>query len=249
MASSAGSIESSAARLKKGVAPLRAGQGYSFVLRRLHSLSGIIPIGAFLVEHFISNAEAMKGAQAYNDQVKFLTSLPFVHWMEWLFIFLPLLYHALYGIYIWYKGDSNVSEYPWSGNWLYTSQRWTGIIAFLYIAYHLYTMRFTGVYLMENPHAAFWKVQQEFMNPWAVAAYVIGIVAASWHFSYGIWLFAAKWGFTVGDRARRKFGIVCAGLAVILVAIGIFTIRGFLNTPPVAPPSALESPYDTSQVR
>ena len=82
-----------------------------------------------------------------------------------------------------------------------------------------------------------------------VAAYVIGIVAASWHFSYGMWLFAAKWGFTVGDRRAASSAIVCAGLAVILVAIGIFTIRGFLNTPPVAPPSALESPYDTSQVR
>ena len=249
MASSASPVESSNARIKKGVAPLRAGEGSSFVLRRLHSLSGIIPIGAFLIEHFISNSEAIKGPQAYNDQVKFLTGLPFVHTLEWLFIFLPLLYHALYGIYIWYRGDSNVKEYPWSGNWLYFAQRWTGIIAFIYIGYHLYTMRFSGVLLMENPNAAFWKVQQEFMNPWAVAAYVIGIVAASWHFSYGIWLFAAKWGFTVGDKARRKFGVVCAGLAVLLVAIGIFTIRGFLNTPLVPPPTQVESPYDSSQLR
>jgi succinate dehydrogenase / fumarate reductase cytochrome b subunit len=249
VASSASSIETSSTRIRKGVAPLRAGEGYSFVLRRLHSLSGIIPIGAFLLEHFISNAEATKGAQAYNDQVKFLTGLPFVHWMEWIFIFIPLLYHGLYGVYIWYRGDSNVGEYPWSGNWLYTAQRWTGIIAFIYIGYHVYTMRFSGVPLMENYHAAFWKVQQEFMNPWAVAAYVIGIVAASWHFSYGLWLFAAKWGFTVGDRARRKFGVVCAALAVILVAIGLVTIRGFINAPPVAAPTSTESPYDTSQLR
>ncbi len=249
MASSASSVETSGSRIRKGVAPLRAGQGYSFVLRRLHSLSGIVPIGAFLLEHFISNAEATKSPQAYNDQVKFLTGLPFVHWMEWLFIFLPLLYHALYGIYIWYRGDSNVSEYPWSGNWLYTSQRWTGIIAFVYIAYHLYTMRFTGVPLMENANAGFWKVQQEFQNPWAVAAYVIGITAASWHFAYGLWLFCAKWGITVGDKARRKFGVVCLGLGVVLVAIGLFTIRAFLNTPPVPAPTATESSFDTTQVR
>ena len=95
MASSASSIDTSSARIKPGVAPLRAGQGYSFVLRRLHSLSGIVPIGAFLIEHFISNSEATKGVQAYNDQVKFLTSLPFVHVLEWVFIFLPLLYHCL----------------------------------------------------------------------------------------------------------------------------------------------------------
>ncbi len=54
---------------------------------------------------------------------------------------------------------------------------------------------------------AFWKVQHEFQNPWTVAFYVIGIVAASWHFSYGVWLFAAKWGLTVGDGARQKFGV------------------------------------------
>ena len=64
--------------IPEGVPSLRAGEGNSFLLRRLHSLSGIIPIGAFLLEHFISNSEAMNGATAYNDQVKFLTGLPFV---------------------------------------------------------------------------------------------------------------------------------------------------------------------------
>jgi succinate dehydrogenase / fumarate reductase cytochrome b subunit len=247
VASSASSIETASPRVRKGVAPLRAGQGYSFVLRRLHSLSGVVPIGAFLVEHFISNSEATKGVVAYNEQVKFLTSLPFVHVLEWVFIFLPILYHALYGIYIWYRGESNVGEYPWTGNWLYTSQRWTGIIAFLYIVYHTYYMRFTGVHLMGGGYEnAFWKVQHEFQNPWAVAAYVIGIVAASWHFAYGLWLFAAKWGITIGDSARRKFGYVCAALGVALVVIGLWTINAFLRTPPVPGPVTSEGYQSTS---
>lgn len=232
MASSPSSVETSVTRIGKGVAPLRAGQGYSFVLRRLHSLSGIVPIGAFLIEHFISNSESANGVQAYNDQVKFLTSLPFVHVLEWVFIFIPLLYHALYGVWIWYRGDSNVSEYPWSGNWLYTSQRWTGIIAFAYILYHVIDMRFMGVHLMGGGYNnAFSKVWFDFQNPWMVAIYVIGIVAASWHFSYGVWLFAAKWGLTVGDKARRKFGFVCLGLAIALVGIGLWSVTGFVRTP------------------
>ena len=232
MASSASSVETSVTRIGKGVAPLRAGQGYSFVLRRLHSLSGIVPIGAFLIEHFISNSESANGVQAYNDQVKFLTSLPFVHVLEWVFIFIPLLYHALYGIWIWYRGDSNVSEYPWSGNWLYTSQRWTGIIAFAYILYHVIDMRFMGVHLMGGGYNnSFSKVWFDFQYPWTVAIYVIGIVAASWHFSYGVWLFAAKWGLTVGDRARRKFGFVCLGLAIALVGVGLWSVTGFVRTP------------------
>jgi len=250
VASSAGPVNKSSISVPHGVPALRAGQGNSFVLRRLHSLSGIIPIGAFLLEHFISNSEAMKGPAAYNGTVKFLTGLPFVAVLEWGFIFLPLLYHALYGFYIWYRGESNVGEYPWTGNWLYTAQRWTGIIAFVYIVYHLYTMRFTGVHLMAEGgyNSAFWKVQHELQNPWAIAAYVVGITAASWHFAYGVWLFAAKWGITVGEQARKKLGYVCLVLAIVLIAIGLGSIYGFVSHPPVQQPSPVES-VDSSQLR
>ena len=76
----------------KGVQPLRAGEGHSFLWRRLHSLSGIIPIGAFLVEHIISNFETWNGPLAYAQQVKFLNSLPLVRILEWAFIFIPLAF-------------------------------------------------------------------------------------------------------------------------------------------------------------
>ena len=123
-------------------------------------------------------------------------------------------------------------EYPWTGNWLYTSQRWTGIVAFIYIAYHVIDMRFTGVHLMGGGYQnAFSKVWFDFQSPWTIAFYVIGIVAASWHFAYGVWLFAAKWGLTTGDNARRKFGYVCTALALVLIGIGLWTITGFVRTP------------------
>lgn len=251
MASTANPMETTAPSVGPGVASLRAGQGNSFLLRRLHSLTGIVPIGAFLVEHFISNSEATKGAVAYNEQVRFLTGLPFVAVLEWVFIFLPILYHAFYGFYIWYRGESNVGEYPWTGNWLYTSQRWTGLIAFVYILYHTYYMRFTGVHLMNGGYNnGFWKVWNEFQNPWVVAAYVIGIIAASWHFSYGLWLFAAKWGITVGDRARKRFGYLCTGLAIILIAIGLWTIKAFLATPADQVPRPTASqPFESTLLR
>jgi succinate dehydrogenase / fumarate reductase cytochrome b subunit len=221
-----------APRIKAGVAPLRAGEGTSFLLRRLHSLSGVVPIGAFLLEHFISNAEAFKGPLAYGKQVQFLNSLPGVFLLELFFIWIPILYHGIYGVYIWYQGDTNVAEYPWSGNWLYTSQRWTGIIAFVYMIQHTYSLRFTGVHLPTHPMQSFAKVQTEFQNPWMIAFYAVGIIAASWHFSYGLWLFAAKWGITTGERARRGFGYICLLLALVLVSIGAVSMYGFLSTPP-----------------
>lgn len=217
--------------LQDGVAPLRAGEGYSFLLRRLHSLSGIIPVGLFLIEHFVSNAFATKGAAAYTKQVELLTSFPFVVGLELFGIWLPILYHSLYGFYIWYRGETNVGEYPWSGNWMYTSQRWTGAFAFFYMLYHTWHLRFTGTHLLTHPAAAFHKVQVEFQNPWIVAFYAVGIIAASWHFAYGLWLFSAKWGITTGDNARRRLGYVCVLIAAAFIGLGIVTMYSFLNAP------------------
>lgn len=225
--------------VRGGVAPLRAGQGYSFFLRRLHSLSGIVPIGAFLVEHFVSNAFATRGPAAYAKQVEFLSSFPFVVGLELFGIWLPILYHALYGFYIWYRGESNVAEYPWAGNWMYNAQRWTGAIAFFYMVWHTWHLRFTGIHLLSHPDAAFGKVQAEFQSPWAVAFYAVGILCASWHFAYGIWLFAAKWGITVGDKARRRFGYVCLAIGLLFVGVGVVTMYSFL-TAPVDPGSAMQ---------
>lgn len=223
-------------QIQTGVAPLRAGQGYSFLLRRLHSLSGIVPVGAFLFEHvLISNASAIGGPAAYARQVRFLASLPLVLALELLFIWIPIAFHGLYGIYIWYRGEGNVGEYPWTGNWMYTAQRWTGIVTFAYIIWHTWTMRFTGVDLHEFPGASFGKVQTELFSSGLLAFYVIGLIAASWHFAYGIWLFAAKWGITTGEAARRGFLKVCIAFFLVLSAVGIGSLYTFRYRYPQQP--------------
>jgi succinate dehydrogenase / fumarate reductase cytochrome b subunit len=216
-------------QLARGVEPLRAGQGHSFLLRKLHSLSGIVPIGAFLIEHILSNFEALKGPAAYAAQVKFLNSLPLVRVLEWGFIFIPLAYHALYGVYIALRGKSNVVYYPWAGNWMYMTQRWTGYIAFIYIIQHVIRQRFTGDDLPTHPGMAFHKVQVELSNPWMLAVYIIAMIAVCWHFSYGIWLFAAKWGITPGNKARQRFGYVCAAVGILLCALGLASLYAFVG--------------------
>ena len=217
--------------IQPGVAPLRAGQGYSFLLRRLHSLSGIVPVGLFLIEHFISNAFATRGPAAYTKQVELLSSFPFVVALELFGIWLPILYHGLYGFYIWYRGDGNLGAYPWTGNWMYSAQRWTGGVTFVYMLWHTWHLRFTGVHILAHPGAAFGKVQGEFQHPWAVAFYALGILCASWHFSYGLWLFAVKWGIVTGDRARRRFGYLALAIGLVFVGVGAATMYSFLNTP------------------
>jgi len=216
--------------LKRGVAPLRAGQGTSFFLRRLHSLTGIIPVGAFLFEHIlISNATAISGPEAYARQVSFLANLPLVFFLELFGIWLPILFHGLYGFYIWYRGDSNVGEYPWTGNWMYTLQRWTGGIAFVYIVWHTWTMRFTGVDLHDAAMQSFPKVQAEVHNPLLFAFYIVGLIAASWHFAYGIWLFSAKWGIVSGEKAQQRLLRLCMAFFLLMTVVGLASLYTFRN--------------------
>jgi succinate dehydrogenase / fumarate reductase cytochrome b subunit len=226
------SASSSAPVLAHGVAPLRAGQGISFFLRRLHSLTGIIPVGAFLFEHIlVSNASAIGGPAAYARQVTFLSNLPLVFFLELFGIWLPIAFHGLYGFYIWYRGEANTVSYPWTGNWMYTMQRWTGGIAFIYIVWHTYTMRFTGVDLHEVPMASFGKVQQEVFQTPFFLFYVVGLIAASWHFAYGIWLFCAKWGIVSGEKARRRFLTVCLAFFFVLAGVGLGSLAKFRSLP------------------
>jgi succinate dehydrogenase / fumarate reductase, cytochrome b subunit len=217
---------------RTGVAPLRAGQGVSFWLRRLHSLSGIVPVGAFLLEHILlSNATAIGGPTAYARQVRILASLPLVPVLELFGVWLPIAFHALYGFYIWYRGEMNIGDYPWTGNWMYTLQRWTGGIAFAYIIWHTYTMRFTGVDVHEYPGATFGKVQMEVFHTGLFLFYVVGLISASWHFAYGIWLFCAKWGIVSGEKARKRFLVACLAFFFVLSGVGLGSLTKFRSTP------------------
>jgi succinate dehydrogenase / fumarate reductase, cytochrome b subunit len=228
---------------QRGVQPLRADEGHSYFWRKLHSLSGIVPIGAFLIEHILSNFETWNGPVAYGKQVLFLNSLPLVRVLEWVFIFIPLAFHASYGVYIWLRGRSNVNVYPWAGNWGYYAQRITGLIALAYIIQHVWRQRFSGVDLPHNPGMAFHKVQVELHNPWMLAIYVIAMIATCWHFAYGIWLFAAKWGITPGNRARKRFGYVCAVVGTGLCIMGLASIYAVVWKYPTAPIDALPNQH------
>ena len=219
----------------RGVQPLRAGEGHEFLLRKLHSLSGIVPIGAFLIEHILSNFETWNGPLAYAQQVKFLNSLPLVRVLEWAFIFIPLAYHAGYGMFIWYRGRSNANVYPWAGNYAYVAQRVSGVIALAYIIQHIWRQRFSGINLPEHPGAAFAKVQHELSNPWMFAIYAIAMVATCWHFAYGGWLFCAKWGITPGVKARQKSGYAWGALGAVLCVMGFISMYAVVWKYPNAP--------------
>ena len=190
-----------------------------FWLRRLHSLSGVFPIGAFLLEHMFSNSFIVRGPEAYNDQIKFLSGLPYVIWLEIFLIYLPILYHAFYGFYVWFTGKNNLAWYPYPANWLYTLQRWTGLITFAYILYHAYHTR--GVNLLYGTEVSYARMQELMSHHGIFWFYILGLSAVMFHFANGLWGFLISWGITVGPKARKFSGSVCASVGIVLYAVGV----------------------------
>ncbi|HZT57949.1 MAG TPA: hypothetical protein VFA21_04905, partial [Pyrinomonadaceae bacterium] len=159
----------------------------TFVLRKLHQLTGIVPLGIFLLEHFYTNSKAMTGAADFDNAVKDLQSIPYILFVEIGGIFIPLIYHALYGMFMMREMRPNLAHYPYPRNWFYTIQRVTGIILFFFITFHVLNFRFglipglNDLSVADNPMRAFDIVSREFSSVVIFVVYLVGITATVWH--------------------------------------------------------------------
>ncbi|MCL6443248.1 MAG: succinate dehydrogenase cytochrome b558 subunit [Alicyclobacillus sp.] len=192
-----------------------------YLMRRLHTLAGVVPVGLFLLEHLFTNAMATGGAANFNNAVRVIQSIPLLHFVEFFFIFLPLVYHGVYGLYVAFTSGYNAGEYSWARNMLFVLQRITGVITFVFIIFHLWTTRFSG-----NP-PTFDTVHRLMMQPAYLWFMIIGVVAATFHFANGLWSFCIHWGITVGARAQRITAYVTMVLFVVLAGVGIDAIWAF----------------------
>jgi len=207
----------------------------TFILRKLHQLTGIMPLGFFLLEHFYTNSKALSGAADFNTAVKDLQSIPYILLVEIGGIFIPLIYHAVYGMVITVEARPNNLHYPYSRNWFYTIQRVTGIILFFFITFHVLNFRFglipglNTLSVANHPEESFQIVAREFRIVPIFIVYVIGITATVWHLANGIWLFLVDWGITIGERAQKIAGYACLGFGIVLLAVGINAAVAFIR--------------------
>lgn len=191
-----------------------------FFLRKLHSLSGVIPLGLFLLEHLYSNALAIFGPERYNAQIEALQRVPFLISIEILFIVLPLLYHGIYGLYVAYTGQVNVGAYGHARNWTYLAQRVTGVIVFIFVIWHVWAIRVQS--LIHGTPVTFDLVSGILGNPVLFTIYAVATISAIFHFTNGLWNVAVDWGIAIGPRAQRKVWIATWALFALL---GVLALR------------------------
>ena len=223
--------------IKSGQPGSRAWFKDSFVMHKLMSLTGIFPIGFFMIQHLIANSYSLRGEVPFNTVVSAFGYLPFVALMEWGIVFLPLIFHAVYGLFIVAEMQGptgNLAPYNYTRNWLYLLQRYSGIVALVYIAYHTYsTWGIKKIFELQQSHEAGFRaisydaMMWRFANPWYTLAYVVGITAASFHLANGLFNFGIRWGITIGATAQKVAAVLWSGVGVALTIIGVWTSLNF----------------------
>ncbi len=197
-----------------------------FFYRRLHSLLGVIPIGIFLLQHLTVNHFATGGESSFNKAADFMANLPFRYVLEIVIIFLPILYHAIYGLYIAFTAKNNVSKFSFFRNWMFLLQRITGVITLIFIAWHVWETRLANA--VYGTDVNFQMMHDILSSPFMFGFYLVGIISAIFHFSNGLWSFMVTWGITISPRSQVISTYVTMIIFLALSIVGVQTLFAFI---------------------
>lgn len=224
----------------------------TFLLRKLHQLTGIVPLGVFYFVHLYTNSTALNGAKVFNDHVGGIHEMPYLLFIEIGGIFLPLLFHSVYGVLISAESKPNLMNYGFARSWFYMFQRVTGIYLFFFLLFHILNFRFglvPGLNMTPvagNADKAYAIVSGEFQITWVMAIYILGLLATAWHLAYGFFLFAVDWGIVIGEKAQKVALYGCLALAFVLSVVGINAAMAFVRPCGLLPKVMCEEPRLTT---
>ena len=227
---------------------------HHFLLRRLHSLTGIVPIGVFLIAHLTTNSSLVwglidsrkseyghRGVATFQHEVTFIHSIPFLMLIE-LSLWGAIAFHSVLGVIYATTGRSNTDHYESLANWRYKLQRISGYLGILFIFYHVATLRWGWTFLI--PAGTAWT--HEYAASTMAAAlpggtsltgaglavslcYFVGVSLLVFHFANGLWTSAITWGLTVSAPAQRRWGQVCFAVGLGMMVLSWAAIAGFMT--------------------
>lgn len=214
-----------------------------FMLRRLHSLLGIVPLAGFIFFHFFENAYSTRGQLPYNKNVDALRGLPFLQAIEWSLLLGPFLLHMFYGVWITFTARPNVLRENYARNWAYFAQRVSAAVVFVFIVYHVVGLRFLEPALDPKTGKVdyFDYLRIQFQNPWIYWWYVVGIGCTAFHLANGICTFCMTWGITIGRAAQKYTAYAMTAAGIVAFAMGVNAINGFNHRSATAPEQHVEA--------
>jgi succinate dehydrogenase / fumarate reductase cytochrome b subunit len=195
---------------------------YATRARRWHSLTGIVPLGVFLVLHTLTCASLLRSDAAFQS-----TLLRVPMFLELFGIVLPLVYHGGYGVMIAWRERKDRSRFPTLR--IATLQRVTGAIALVFVLLHVWSTSVQKWFYGASPASFYTMLEARLSStawsiPWTAVAYMIGIAATCFHFSAGVWSFTIAWNLSRSDRAKKRVAWTSGAVGSVLFLIGAFAV-------------------------
>jgi len=189
--------------------------------RKLFSLSGVLPLAFFLVEHIWANASALRGQDAYVATIDSLARIPLLSIVEILLVFVPLAYHALYGIVLMREP---VKDAPPYGRTLARANRVAAIAAFAFITWHFWETR-VQAWRGLDPHAFYatlvWRLSSTWHGfPVRAVLYLLGVTASVAHLAISAW----GYGVTARWFQRKRGAWACGAIGGLLFITSAATV-------------------------
>jgi succinate dehydrogenase / fumarate reductase cytochrome b subunit len=222
--------------------------------RRAFSLSGVVPLGVFLVVHLAVNARALAGSYAFDAGASALQRVPGLPLIEAVFVFAPLLFHGALGVWLVIARKTLAPAPPYP-RWARVGMRVTGVGALAFLAVHLPALRFhsPGVHLGGGELATLLDASLSATShgvPWWGVAYLVGTACVAFHFASGLWGFFATTRAgraSARRRARAAWGAAGLGIALWLGFANVIVFRATgapmfgaaTETPAPSPPCPL----------
>jgi succinate dehydrogenase / fumarate reductase, cytochrome b subunit len=173
----------------------------------------------------VVNHYATVGVESFNKAANFMGNLPFRYVLETVIIYLPILFHAIYGLYIAFTAKNNASQYGFFRNWMFLLQRVSGVITLIFITWHVWETRVASAFGNE---VNFQMMQDILSSPFMFVFYAVGIISAIFHFANGLWSFLVSWGITVSPRSQVITTYVTIVIFLALSYVGVTTLLAFV---------------------
>lgn len=196
-------------------------------LRRIHSLSGLVALGAYLLLHLGFNAAAIRGQGAFIAATA-PTRGRFVWIAEILFVGVPFAFHALYGFWSWRRPRPDQGRFPTDASWVHGAQRISGLVLFVFVLAHVWELRAQRA-VHGLAHDALYSTMVLHLSstthgvPLMAIAYLLGVSAAVFHLSAGLWTYVVSHTPLKGQRLARA-GWACAAFGLLLFIVGSGTV-------------------------
>ncbi|MCX7870163.1 MAG: hypothetical protein N2485_01100 [bacterium] len=184
------------------------------VFKRIHSLTGTIFIGGFLIFHYINNSLA-KDPKTLNKFTKKMHKFPLLPLIEIFGIYLPLTIHIIIGLILLKTSKINYNL-KYETNYRFILQRITAYIILFTLLFHLRTVRFNeylpkfirdALNIPSKRDFTFEKVNIWFkppLRPIGLIIYKLFTLSVAYHLSNGLWTASITWGLAKTYEKQKK---------------------------------------------